>query len=404
MKENNFNHLKLDNFTSFKSDFGPSGKRRRNQYDLNKENDIQMQGYFGTASTTTMGVGGVLNSPGFSYITPRFSLSNICNDLNMVAGNRTTESVQSNLSMEKTTCFSKLGSFKNFDEISSTSGTIEIDGVFTTPVSSSITQIPPLSDISNNIHMVEDVPVELYTASKKTRVKRSAPKTSVLTKKTSRRFDHSKLEESSTRLFVPDPVLGSVLDDQVDYNIDIPTINNEYLEEDDEMLYDGDLVNGSDSDEEEIVFDDKVIPKDSGYCSLGPPTAVCHSCNAIMWKEERVNKNVKKGTPEFSMCCAKGQINLPKAPSPPSYMMQLYNDPKKGKNFKNNIRLYNSMFAFTSMGGKVDHSINTGCAPYIYRLNGQNHHVFGSLIPNDGDDPNSVNYTFMTLKMRLIIY
>lgn len=45
------------------------------------------------------------------------------------------------------------------------------------------------------------------------------------------------------------------------------------------------------------------------------------------------------------------------------------------------------MFVVTSMGGKVDHSINCGKAPYVYRLNGQNHHVFGTLIPNKEDDP-----------------
>ena len=67
--------------------------------------------------------------------------------------------------------------------------------------------------------------------------------------------------------------------------------------------------------------------------------------------------------------------------------MQLYNDPVEARHFKKNIRRYNSIIAFTSMGGRVDHSINKGGAKYIYRLNGQNHHVFGSLIPNNGDDP-----------------
>ena len=45
------------------------------------------------------------------------------------------------------------------------------------------------------------------------------------------------------------------------------------------------------------------------------------------------------------------------------------------------------MFSFTSTGGNVDHSINKGGCPYIYRLNGQNFHVFGSLIPNTGEEP-----------------
>ncbi|KAK1350607.1 ATP-dependent DNA helicase [Heracleum sosnowskyi] len=106
-----------------------------------------------------------------------------------------------------------------------------------------------------------------------------------------------------------------------------------------------------------------------------------------MWKEERVNKNSKHGKPIFSLCCRKGQINLPKAPPTPSYLWQLYNDSKKGPLFRKCSRMYNSMFSFTSTGGNIDHSVNNGCGPYVYRLNGQNHHVFGSLIPNDGETP-----------------
>ena len=106
-----------------------------------------------------------------------------------------------------------------------------------------------------------------------------------------------------------------------------------------------------------------------------------------MLKEERVNKSVTKGSPIFSRCCAKGQIKLPKENPTPSFIWQLCNDKQKSQKFKDGIRLYNSLFAFTSTGGKVDNSINNGGAPYVYRLNGQNHHVFGSLIPNNGDDP-----------------
>lgn len=106
-----------------------------------------------------------------------------------------------------------------------------------------------------------------------------------------------------------------------------------------------------------------------------------------MWREERVNKSCIKGTPIFSLCCAKGQIQLPKEKPTPSFPWQLHNDKVKSRRFQDGIRLYNSLFAFTSTGGKVDHSINYGGAPYVYRLNGQNHHLFGSLIPNDSKDP-----------------
>ncbi|KAK1362492.1 hypothetical protein POM88_046966 [Heracleum sosnowskyi] len=149
-----------------------------------------------------------------------------------------------------------------------------------------------------------------------------------------------------------------------------------------------DNIQTNDDEAEDVPFDDvndmKNIP---GYVSLGPPSVKCEFCQAYMWKEERVNKNSKHGKPIFSLCCRKGQINLPKAPPTPSYLWQLYNDPKKGPLFRKCSRMYNSMFSFTSTGGNIDHSVNNGCGPYVYRLNGQNHHVFGSLIPNDGETP-----------------
>ncbi|KAK9203752.1 hypothetical protein WN943_014008 [Citrus x changshan-huyou] len=40
----------------------------------------------------------------------------------------------------------------------------------------------------------------------------------------------------------------------------------------------------------------------------------------------------------------------------------------KGSKFKKNIRAYNSMFAFTSMGGRVDASINRSKGPYVFRM------------------------------------
>ena len=106
-----------------------------------------------------------------------------------------------------------------------------------------------------------------------------------------------------------------------------------------------------------------------------------------MWAEERSNKGVKKGVFKYNICCGNGKVKLPLVPRTPSYLWQLYNDPVKGPHFHRNTRVYNTMFAFTSTGGNVDTSINRGGSPYIYKLNGQNHHLFGSLIPDEGKDP-----------------
>ncbi|GKB90123.1 hypothetical protein Tco_0962395 [Tanacetum coccineum] len=45
------------------------------------------------------------------------------------------------------------------------------------------------------------------------------------------------------------------------------------------------------------------------------------------------------------------------------------------------------MFAFTSMGGKQDKSVNTGRGPYCYRIQGMNYHRMGSFLPDEGKPP-----------------
>ncbi|KAL8117789.1 hypothetical protein AgCh_015622 [Apium graveolens] len=145
----------------------------------------------------------------------------------------------------------------------------------------------------------------------------------------------------------------------------------------------------SDGDSEAEMDEDVHIPsyEDMSVVDTGPANVKCSYCDAWMWKEKCVNKSVVRGTPVFSLCCVKGQIKLPKEPPTPSFIWKLHTDKVKGQRFKDGMRLYNSIFAFTSTGGRVDNSINNGGAPYIYRLNGQNHHLFGSLIPPDGEDP-----------------
>ena len=58
-----------------------------------------------------------------------------------------------------------------------------------------------------------------------------------------------------------------------------------------------------------------------------------------------------------------------------------------GINFTKHIRMYNSEFAFTSMGGRVDKSINCAIGHYVFRINGQNYHHIGSLLSEHGKNP-----------------
>nr|KAJ0218604.1 hypothetical protein LSAT_V11C300153220 [Lactuca sativa] len=90
----------------------------------------------------------------------------------------------------------------------------------------------------------------------------------------------------------------------------------------------------------------------------------------------------------YSLCCAYGKVELPELKNaPPSYENLFRSGDSKSKQFMKNIRSYNSMFSFTSMGGKIDSSINKGNVPYIFRLSGQNYHSIRSLLPEQGFKP-----------------
>lgn len=122
--------------------------------------------------------------------------------------------------------------------------------------------------------------------------------------------------------------------------------------------------------------------------NFGKPTYICQHCNALLWYEERLNSNKSTTNPSFGMCCKQGKIKLPPLKEPPQYLKRLLTDEgKDSTNFRENIRSYNSMFAFTSMGGIVDKEINMGKGPYVFRLHGQNYHHIGTLLPEEGNKP-----------------
>lgn len=124
------------------------------------------------------------------------------------------------------------------------------------------------------------------------------------------------------------------------------------------------------------------------YLDFGDAIYVCIHCNTNMWYEERSAKKKKENPPKFSSCCSNGKVQLPKLKAPPETLKNLLSaNDAKCKHFLKNIRAYNMMFSFTSMGGKIDHSINKGGAPYVFKLHGTNYHQIGSLLPHPGNQP-----------------
>ncbi|XP_074341801.1 uncharacterized protein LOC141679192 [Apium graveolens] len=104
-----------------------------------------------------------------------------------------------------------------------------------------------------------------------------------------------------------------------------------------------------------------------GYLDLGAPDKICSKCDAVMWNHGKNNKSSPNKSPTFSLCCKNGQVVQDKEKQPPEPLATLLAGGVHFKHFKQNIRFYNCMFAMSSTGGKIDHSINRGGAPYCFK-------------------------------------
>ncbi|XP_072084422.1 uncharacterized protein [Arachis hypogaea] len=83
-----------------------------------------------------------------------------------------------------------------------------------------------------------------------------------------------------------------------------------------------------------------------------------------------------------------GKVVLPLLKRVPRVLEDLHcGDHDQRRHFRKNIRKYNSIFAFTSMVGKVNRSINKGTAPPTFSISGQNYHSIGNMILTNNDRP-----------------
>ncbi|RIA04816.1 hypothetical protein BRARA_K00910, partial [Brassica rapa] len=106
-----------------------------------------------------------------------------------------------------------------------------------------------------------------------------------------------------------------------------------------------------------------------------------------MWYGERLERKKRtKKKPVFSLCCGQGQVKLPLLKESPLLIQRLlFGDDDMSKYYQENIRAINMLFAFTSLGGKVDRSMPKGHGPQPFQLHGENMHLMGSMKPDEGD-------------------
>ncbi|GKC56904.1 DNA helicase [Tanacetum coccineum] len=117
------------------------------------------------------------------------------------------------------------------------------------------------------------------------------------------------------------------------------------------------------------------------YKYIGKCEHSCEHCGARFWYEERIKDTRRRARPAYHRCCMAGRVVLRTYQIYPEYVQMLLRD----RHFMENIRAYNQMFSMTSLGARVDDSINIGRGPYVFKISGQLYHWLGSL--SEGDPP-----------------
>ena len=134
-----------------------------------------------------------------------------------------------------------------------------------------------------------------------------------------------------------------------------------------------------------------IVASHPGRSYYGPPQYRCPYCQAIFWLREGVKQGSvrRSGQPIYNSCCKGGKIVIPPFRPRPEPLASLarFNGDGRCNRFMKNIRQYNCLFAFTSMGANIDRSMNDGRGPPVFKVSGQVHHRIGSLLPLQGTPP-----------------
>jgi len=110
---------------------------------------------------------------------------------------------------------------------------------------------------------------------------------------------------------------------------------------------------------------------------ITPRTDVCKYCYALLFKHETQK-----------ICCNRGKVKLAEWTSPHTFIKDLFlNDDERSKTFFKNIRAYNSLFSFVSLGVQLDKRLNSQQGPYCFSIQGCLYHRIGSLMPDEGCNP-----------------
>jgi hypothetical protein len=98
-----------------------------------------------------------------------------------------------------------------------------------------------------------------------------------------------------------------------------------------------------------------------------------------MWIKEQLTK-LSNNNPQSSLCCENGKVLLPSLLATPQELeILLTNKERSVVKFRDQIHMYNSVLALTSLGAKVYESVTRSTILYSFRIQGELYHKIKSL-------------------------
>ncbi len=138
-----------------------------------------------------------------------------------------------------------------------------------------------------------------------------------------------------------------------------------------------------------------------GRWDCGEMDTICGFCNAKMWIKERSAKSTNNNS-QFSLCCENRKILLPNLPATPQELEVLLTIKESSAvKFRDQIRMYNSVLAFTSLGAKVDESITRGTGPYSFHIQDELYHKLNPYVLLKDNVHNLHSCTFMIRRANI---
>jgi len=123
---------------------------------------------------------------------------------------------------------------------------------------------------------------------------------------------------------------------------------------------------------------------EAGHQTIKTMNIICNYCHALKWKNE-----------PNSFCCMNGQVKIALLASAPNMLYNLLttNDPNTNRLFVEQIRAYNSVFAFTSLEVNLDETLaNAKEGVYIFRIQGALYYKISFLISREIEGRRDLNF------------